>query len=77
MGQFRYQVVRHKDGWAYRLESTYSRVFPTQLAATEAARAAAHQMHEPCDETLVIVQAGPLVWRLEHTIRDADGQAAA
>ena len=49
MGEFYYQVVRHKNGWAYRLQTTYSEVFTTQSEAIEAAKAAAHAMHEPGD----------------------------
>jgi hypothetical protein len=48
-----------------------------QPEAIKAARAAAHDMHEPGDETQVLVQEGPLHWRLELTVRDANGQAAA
>jgi hypothetical protein len=65
MARCHYQVVRHKHGWAYRLERTYSRVFPTQWQAIEAARAAALKMHEPGDDTQVLVQDGPLNWRTE------------
>ena len=75
MGEFHYQVVRHKNGWAYRLQTTYSEVFTTQSEAIEAAKAAAHAMHEPGDHTRVRVQEGPLDWRTELVIRasaDAD-----
>ena len=65
MGRFVYQVVRRENGWAYRLERTYSPVFSIQAEAVEAAVAAAHKMHEPDDETLVQVQSGPLQWRTE------------
>ena len=56
MGRFVYQVVKHKSGWAYRLEHTYSRVFPTQSDAIAAAKATAREMHEPDDETVVRVE---------------------
>jgi hypothetical protein len=65
LGRFVYQVVRHENGWAYRLEQTYSRVFPTQLDAKAAAKDAARKMHEPGDETLVHVEDRPLHWRTE------------
>jgi hypothetical protein len=69
LGQFHYQVIRHQRGWAYRLEDTYSRVFPTQWEAVAAAKSAAIKMHEPGDETLVRVQDGGSNWRLELAIR--------
>jgi hypothetical protein len=68
LGQFHYQVIRHQRGWAYRLEDTYSRVFPTQWEATAAAKAAAIKMREPGDETLVRLQDGGSSWRLELAI---------
>jgi hypothetical protein len=68
LGQFHYQVIRHQRGWAYRLEDTYSRVFPTQWEATAAAKTTALKMHEPGDETLVRVQDGGCNWRLELAI---------
>ena len=77
MGRFRYQVVRHADGWAYRLDSTYSRVFATQSEALQAAKDAAYEMHEPGDATQVFIQDGPLDWRLELTLRDAPDHASA
>ena len=63
MGQFHYQVVRRQRGWAYHLEETYSRVFPTSWEAIAAAKATARAMHEPGDNTSVRVQDGPLRWR--------------
>ena len=68
MGQFNYQVLRHRDGWAYRLEDTYSRIFPTRWEAIAAAKAGAIRMHERGDETLVRVHDGGSNWRLELAI---------
>ena len=68
MGRFVYQVVRHEKGWAYRLEHTYSQVFPTQSDAIAAAKATAREMHESDDETIVRVEDRPLRWRTELTL---------
>jgi hypothetical protein len=68
LGRFIYQVVKHERGWAYRLEQTYSRVFPTQADAIEAAKDAARKMHEPGDQTVVNVEDRPRRWRTELTI---------
>ena len=72
MDRFLYKVVRHKHGWAYRLWSTYSPVFTTQAEAIQAAKAAAHEMHEPGDYTSVRVEERPLVWRTELVIRSKE-----
>jgi len=71
LGTFNYQVVRHGAGWGYRLEKTYSKVFPTQDAAIDAAKSAAHKMHELGDHTQVRVEDGPLLWRTELIIQPA------
>ena len=58
-GRFHYKVVKHQGGWAYRLDASYSRLFPTQWEATAAAKTEAREMHEPGDNTQVHVQDGP------------------
>jgi hypothetical protein len=68
MGLFLYKVVKHQNGWAYRLEDTYSPVFTTQWEATAAAKKAAREMHEHGDFTQVKVKDGPLGWRTELVI---------
>jgi hypothetical protein len=69
MDRIEYEVVRHERGWAYRLERTYSQTFPTQWEAVAAAKAAAINMHEDGDHTIVRVQDGPLAWRTELAIQ--------
>jgi hypothetical protein len=41
MSHVTYQVVRHDDGWAYKVDGVFSEPFPTHAAALAAARAAA------------------------------------
>ena len=71
MGLFLYQVVRRHNGWAYRLENTYSRIFTTQWEAIEAAKVAAREMHEQGDYTQVRIKDGPFGWRTELVISGA------
>lgn len=73
MGEFHYQVARYKHGWAYHLEETYSRVFPTSWEAIAAAKTAAREMHEPGDMTTVRVQDGPLNWQTVLVIKGSLG----
>ena len=68
MGQFHYEVVRQELGWAYRLGSTYSRLYPDQETAMKAATAEALRMHERGDDTQVRVQGKDGKWRTEYAI---------
>jgi hypothetical protein len=62
---FHYMVVPREGGWAYRLENTFSAVFPTQAEAVEAAKSTAMQMHEHGDDTQVRVFGDDQQWRTE------------
>jgi hypothetical protein len=42
-----YQIVRHEDGWAYKVDGTFSEAFPTHAAALVAARRAAQEQRVP------------------------------
>jgi Uncharacterized protein conserved in bacteria (DUF2188) len=42
-----YRIVRHEDGWAYKVDGTFSEAFPTHAAALAAARAAAMEQRVP------------------------------
>ncbi len=74
MGTFYYMVVPREGGWSYRLENTFSQVFPTQAAAIEAARAEAVRMHEAGDDTEVRSFGADQQWRTEW-VHGADGSA--
>ncbi len=65
MGTFYYMVVPRENGWAYRLDNTFSLVFPTQAAAVEAVKIAAMKMNESGDDTQVRVFGDDLQWRTE------------
>ena len=42
-----YQIVRHDEGWAYKVDGVFSEPFPTHAAALAAARAAAQEQRTP------------------------------
>jgi Uncharacterized protein conserved in bacteria (DUF2188) len=47
MAHVTYQIVRHDDGWAYKVNGVFSEPFPTHDAALAAARAAAAEQRVP------------------------------
>jgi len=47
MSHITYQIVRHEDGWAYKVGDTFSEAFPTHAAALAAARTAAGEQRVP------------------------------
>jgi hypothetical protein len=65
MGTFYYAVEPRGGGWAYRLDDTFSPVFPTQAAALQAAKVEATRMHEVGDDTQVRVFDDDQQWRTE------------
>ena len=42
-----YKVVRHDDGWAYKVDGVFSEAFPTHALALAAARRAAAEQRTP------------------------------
>ena len=51
-----YHVVRHRDGWAFRLGDEYSHVYPSQKEAAEAARTDAIAMFDPSVQRRIVVE---------------------
>ena len=47
MAHVTYQVVRHDDGWAYKVNGVFSEPFPTHEEALAAARMAAAEQRVP------------------------------
>jgi hypothetical protein len=47
MARVTYAIVEHDDGWAYRVEDTFSETFPTREAAHFAACQAAVEQQQP------------------------------
>ncbi len=42
-----YKIVRHDEGWAYKVDDVFSEPFPTHAAALAAARQAAAEQRTP------------------------------
>ena len=47
MAKLTYHIVRHEDGWAYRVNGVYSETFPSHDLARQAAQRAANEQHVP------------------------------
>jgi hypothetical protein len=47
MSHVTYRIVRHDDGWAYKVGDVFSEAFPTHAAALAAARLAAAEQRVP------------------------------
>jgi hypothetical protein len=47
MAEITYQIVRHDEGWAYKVNGVFSEPFPTHRQALEAARRAAEEQRVP------------------------------
>ena len=47
MTEITYQIVRHDEGWAYKVNGVFSEPFPTHAQALDAARAAAEEQRVP------------------------------
>jgi hypothetical protein len=47
MAHVTYHIVRHDNGWAYKVNNVFSESFPTHEAALKAARRAAAEQRVP------------------------------
>jgi hypothetical protein len=47
MSEITYQIVRHDEGWAYKVNGVFSEPFPSHAMALAAARAAAAEQRVP------------------------------
>jgi len=47
MARVTYQIVRHDDGWAYKVNGVFSEPYPTHAEALAAARIAAAEQRVP------------------------------
>ena len=47
MSKLVYRIVKHENGWAYKVRGTFSEAFPTHEAALAAARIAAGEQRVP------------------------------
>jgi len=47
MSEITYQIVRHDEGWAYKVNGVFSEPFPSHAQALAAARQAAEEQRVP------------------------------
>jgi hypothetical protein len=53
MTRITYHVVRHEDGWAYKLGDVFSESFPSHDAALKAAHRVAREQQRPGETTTI------------------------
>jgi hypothetical protein len=65
MSHVTYHIVRHEDGWAYKVEGTFSETFLSHDAAKAAARHAAGEQRVAGDTTGIVYEDTAGQWREE------------
>jgi hypothetical protein len=67
MTELTYEVVRHDDGWAYKVGNVFSETFATHEAARHAARAAAVRQQQASEPTEIEYEDERGEWHSERT----------
>jgi len=65
MSHLTYHIVRHEDGWAYKVDGTFSETFGSHDAAKAAARRAAGEQRVAGDTTGIVYEDAGGAWREE------------
>jgi len=65
MGKLVYKIVKHEDGWAYKVRGTFSGTFPSHEAAVAAARVAAGEQRVPGETVGIQYETADGVWHEE------------
>jgi uncharacterized protein DUF2188 len=65
MAKVTYRVVKHEDGWAYRVGDVFSETFPSHAAALAAAKIAAGEQKVPGDTVGIQYETADGVWHDE------------
>jgi hypothetical protein len=60
-----YRIVKHENGWAYKVRGTFSETFPTHEAALAAARIAAGEQKVPGETVGIQYETAEGEWREE------------
>ena len=71
MSEITYQIVRHDDGWAYKVNGVFSESFPTHAEALAAAKAAAQEQRVPGQTETIEYEDEKGKWHIE-TARGGD-----
>ncbi|HTS41559.1 MAG TPA: DUF2188 domain-containing protein [Xanthobacteraceae bacterium] len=65
MSHVLYQIVRHEDGWAYKVDGVFSESFATHAEALEAARTAAAEQRVPGRSEVIEYEDAAGKWHTE------------
>ena len=65
MAKLVYRIVKHEDGWAYKVRGTFSETFPSHDEALAAARTAAGEQRVPGETVGIQYETADGVWREE------------
>ena len=65
MAKLVYRIVKHEDGWAYKVGDVFSETFPTHAAALAAARIAAGEQKVPGETVGIEYETADGVWHEE------------
>ena len=65
MSDVTYEIVRHDDGWAYKVNGVFSETYPTHVAALAAAQAAAHEQETPGHSETIEYEDEKGKWHIE------------
>jgi hypothetical protein len=65
MAKLVYKIVKHEDGWAYKVRGTFSETFPSHDAALVAARLAAGEQRVPGETVGIEYETADGEWREE------------
>ena len=65
MSDVTYEIVRHDDGWAYKVNGVFSETYPTHAAALAAAQAAAQEQEIPGHSETIEYEDEKGKWHIE------------
>lgn len=65
MTQVTYRIVRHDEGWAYKVGDVFSEPFPTHEAALAAAKRAAREQRAPGETHVIEYETADGKWHTE------------
>jgi hypothetical protein len=76
MSEVTYEIVKHDDGWAYKVNGVFSEAFASHAAALKAAQAAAAEQRVPGATTVIQYETADGKWHTE-TASGSDRPATA
>jgi hypothetical protein len=65
MSKVTYRIVKHEDGWAYKVGEVFSETFPSHDAAVAAAKLAAGEQRVPGETVGIQYETEDGVWHEE------------